>query len=65
MTIQAHWSDTDIDTLLDFLFSKRSTSADGGNFKDFVWTESAELVNKVAPSKGGPKTKGSYGANIM
>jgi len=64
MSAQAHWADEDVDTLTDFLFSKRMTSADSGaTFKDNIWTEAAEIVNKVPPKiplkKGGPKTKGS------
>ncbi|KAF8159826.1 hypothetical protein B0H34DRAFT_807314 [Crassisporium funariophilum] len=64
MPAQAHYSHEDLHCLIDFLFSKCATSADGGGtFKDTVWTKSAELVNKVipetVPKKGGPKTKGS------
>lgn len=60
MPAQAHWSDEDLNSFIDFLFTKRATSADGGaTFKDTIWTEAAEHVNKTPPTKGGPKTKGS------
>ena len=64
MAAQAHWADEDLDALIDFLFSKHATSVDSGaTFKDNIWTEAAEIVNKVLPKippkKGGLKTKGS------
>lgn len=54
MPAQAHWSDDDLDFLIEFLFSKRATSVDGGaTFKENVWREAAELVNKVVLQYGG------------
>jgi len=50
MAAQAHWADEDLDALIDFLFSKHATSVDSGaTFKDNIWTEAAEIVNKVLP----------------
>jgi len=64
MVAQAHWSEEDVHALIDSLYTKHETSSDGGGtFKDPIWTEAVEHVNKVVPKilpkKGGPKTKGS------
>ncbi|KAF9554697.1 hypothetical protein CPC08DRAFT_696454 [Agrocybe pediades] len=55
----AHWSDSDVKALIDFLVSELPSAGDGITFKAAVWTEAAIAVNKVVKTKGANKTASS------
>jgi hypothetical protein len=48
---QAHWSEADTNTLIDFLVLQLPTVGDGTGFKATVWNEAATKVNTVTKTK--------------
>ena len=53
---QAHWSEADINVLIDFLVLQLPTVADGTDFKYTVWNEAATKVNVLTKTRSCDKT---------